>query len=163
MVTVLPLKFYPDPVLKVKCTPVTTFDASLTSFIDDMIQTMYEEEGIGLAAPQVGDTRRICVVDVSEDGSGVTEFINPEIIEKSGSNSIEEGCLSIPEYREFVDRSAKVKVKAQKKDGAQFEVEAEGLLAICLQHEIDHLDGILFVDRLSRLKKELFIKWLQKK
>ncbi len=159
----LPLKFYPDPILKTKCAPVTTFDTALATLVEDMIHTMYEEEGIGLAGPQVGITTRICVVDVSEDGQGVTEFINPEIVAKSGNTSIEEGCLSIPGYREFVDRKEKIKVKAQKRDGSPFEVEAEGILAICLQHEIDHLDGVLFVDRLSRLKKELFLKWLQKK
>jgi peptide deformylase len=162
-VALLPLKFYPDPILKTKCEPVTTFDASLTTLVEDMIHTMYEEEGIGLAAPQIGNTTRVCVVDVSEDGQGVMEFINPEIVAKSGNTAIEEGCLSIPGYREFVDRKEKIKVKAQKRDGTPFEIEAEGILSICLQHEIDHLDGILFVDRLSRLKKELFIKWLQKK
>lgn len=158
----LPIVFYPDPILKKQTAPVSSFDAALGRFLDDMKETMYAERGIGLAAPQVGSLQRVTVIDVSDDGDSPIELINPQIVSRSGKTSSEEGCLSIPEYREHVERSKSVVVRANDRTGAQFELEADELLAICLQHEIDHLDGVLFVDRLSRLKRDYFLKWFKK-
>lgn len=160
--TILPIRCYPDPILRTKTTIVEDFNRSLHTLLDNMAHTMYQAEGIGLAAPQVGEIRRVCVVDVSREGLELQEFINPQIIAREGSASGEEGCLSIPEYRDKVDRSAKIVVKAQDRKGQFFELEASNLLAVCLQHEIDHLDGILFIDHLSRLKRELFKRWALK-
>ena len=158
----LNLRFYPDPVLKQKTDLVTEFNSKLDKFLNDMADTMYAEKGVGLAAPQVGSLQRITVIDVSEERNDLKFFINPEIIKKQGKSSGEEGCLSIPGYRDVVERGDIITVRAQDKDGNPFELEASGLLAVCLQHEIDHLDGILFTDRLSRLKRELFKKWYKK-
>lgn len=159
----LPLKIYPDKILRENCEPVIDFDEQLGKFLDDMAETMYAENGIGLAAPQVGVTRRIAVIDVSSDRGELLELINPEIVESSGTVSSEEGCLSIPEYRETVKRHATVRVRAKNRAGEEFEIDAEDLLAICLQHELDHLDGVLFVDHLSRLKREMFKRWYRKR
>ncbi len=152
----LPIHTYPDPVLKQTAERVTIFDDKLAKLLEDMAETMYKSDGVGLAANQVGILKRVVVVDVSRTGTEKLFLINPEIIEKSGSVSSEEGCLSVPEYRDTLKRSENIKVKAQNLKGQPFELEAEGILAICLQHELDHLDGVLFVDRLSRLKRELF-------
>lgn len=153
---------YPDPVLKTVSAEVENFDAALHSLLDDMAETMYAASGVGLAAPQVGVLKRITVVDVSREENELREFINPRIIEKTGQTSSEEGCLSIPDYRDVVNRNAELVVQAQDRHGKSFEVKADGLLAICLQHEIDHLDGVLFIDRLSYLKRSMFKNWFKK-
>lgn len=153
---ILEIKKYPDPVLKERSLEVESFDADLGKLLDNMFETMYSANGVGLAAPQVGILLRIAVVDVSRDGTEPQEFINPQIIAQTGKTKSDEGCLSIPEYRDTVSRAAVVTVKAQDRTGKFFEVNAEDLFSMCLQHEIDHLDGILFIDRLSRLKRELF-------
>lgn len=158
----LPIKKYPEKVLKEKAKPITEFNSKLKKLSEDMIETMYKEIGCGLAANQVGVLDRIFVLDVSEKGDEPIVFINPEIIEKQGKVKSDEGCLSIPGFREIIERSEKVKVKAQDVAGNFFEVEAEGLMSRAIQHELDHLDGVLFVDRLSHLKKQLFKKWLEK-
>ena len=159
---VLPIKIYPDPILRDPGAVVSDFNLDLRKFLDSMADTMYHAEGIGLAAPQVGVSRRVAVVDVSQESQERIDLVNPKIISKSGSVPSEEGCLSIPKYRETVKRSEKIVVQAQDGAGKEFELQAEGLLAICLQHEIDHLDGVLFIDHLSRLKRELFKRWLKK-
>lgn len=153
---------YPDPVLREKCEKVTEFDDDLHALVEDMKETMYKDIGIGLAAPQVSVKKRVVVIDTSEEGNQPIALINPEIIEKSGEVRSDEGCLSIPGFRDSVKRSRKVRIKAQDEHGKEFETEAEELLACCLQHEIDHLDGILFIDHLSRIKKEMFRRWLKK-
>jgi len=132
--------------LRVKANPITKFDTHLGLILRDMAETMYEAEGIGLAAPQVGIARRMIVVDV---GEGLMEFINPEIIASSGECGMGEGCLSVPGRRGYVIRPEKVTVTAQDQKGKHFTVEADGLLARCIQHEIDHLDGILYVDKME--------------
>ncbi|MCB0336929.1 MAG: peptide deformylase [Bdellovibrionales bacterium] len=158
----LPIVKYPDTRLYEICEEVTEFDQNLGRLLDDMVDTMYHANGVGLAAPQIGVLKRITVIDVSEDGSGLTEFVNPVITKSIGNTSSEEGCLSIPDYRDSLKRNTQVTVEAQNRNGEKFSVEADELFAICLQHEIDHLDGILFVDKLSRLKKNLFKSWYKK-
>jgi peptide deformylase len=154
---------YPDPRLRTKAAPVERVDAALVQVIADMLETMYAAPGIGLAATQVDFHRRVVVVDVSEDKSTPLVFINPEIIERSGSLEIEEGCLSVPGVFDTpTARSEKVRVRALGRDGKPFELEADGLLAICIQHELDHLDGKLFVDYLSELKRTRIRKKLEK-
>lgn len=159
---ILEIKKYPDPILKKKTELVKTFDDQLGKLLDSMAETMYSANGIGLAAPQVGSLSRIAVIDVSRSGDSLQEFINPVIVKQSGKTKSEEGCLSIPDFRDSVQRSVLVTVTAQDRHGNDFSVDADDLLAICLQHEIDHLEGILFTDRLSRLKRELFKRWFQK-
>lgn len=161
--SLLDIRIFPDPVLKQPAAEVTDVDATVRRLLTDMVDTMYAANGVGLAAPQVGISRRIAVVDVSEEGNKPMHFVNPEIIAREGETSSEEGCLSIPDYRDTISRNSKVTVRAIDINGNPFELHADGLLAICLQHEIDHLDGILFVDRLSRLKREMFKKWFQKR
>jgi peptide deformylase len=146
----------------VKCDEVEDFDDQLAKFLDNMVTSMYQENGIGLAAPQVGVRQRITVIDVSPESDCPIELINPVITHSEGTTSSEEGCLSIPEFRETVKRKERVVVEAVDRLGSPFTLEADGLLAICLQHEIDHLDGVLFVDHLSRLKRELFKRWYKK-
>jgi len=154
---------YPDPRLRTKAAPVERVDAGLVQVIADMFETMYAAPGIGLAATQVDCHRRVVVVDVSEDKSKPLVFINPEIIERSGSLEIEEGCLSVPGVFDTpTARSEKIRVRALGRDGKPFELEADGLLAICIQHELDHLDGKLFVDYLSELKRTRIRKKLEK-
>lgn len=153
---------YPAPVLHQQAKEVSVFDEGLRTFLDDMAQTMYHNQGIGLAANQVGVLKRVIVVDVSPDASARMDLVNPVILERSGSFSYEEGCLSVPEYRDTVSRSRRIVVQAQDVYGTFFQFGAEELLAVCIQHEIDHLDGKLFVDRLSRLKRELFRRWFKK-
>lgn len=134
-----------DDVLRKICRTQLNFDSKLATILDDMAETMYEAEGVGLAAPQVGILRRFCVIDV---GDGLLELINPVITEKSGSQSGEEGCLSIPNRYETVERPLKVTVRAQDRNGKNFTITAEGFKARALCHEIDHLDGILYIDRI---------------
>ena len=155
---------YPEPVLKLKAAPVTVFDAELRRLAADMLDTMYAAPGVGLAAPQVGISRRLIVLDCSpkEGDRNPLVAVNPEIVGAEGECCEEEGCLSVPEYYAKVPRREKVRVRFQDLDGTPREIEADGLWAICLQHEIDHLDGILFVDRLSPLKRGLFRKKYQK-
>ena len=162
MASLLEICLYPDSVLREKCEEVTSIDADILKLLDDMAETMYDAPGIGLAAPQIGVTKRITVIDVSEEGNELIELINPVIKEASGKIDSEEGCLSIPDYRDTIKRNETVKVEALNRDGELFEIEADGILSRCLQHEIDHLDGVLFVDKLSRLKRELFKKKYKK-
>ena len=155
---------YPDPVLAKRGAPVTVFDAKLKTLVDEMFESMYVAQGIGLAAPQIGLSQRLTVIDVSfkKNPEEKIVLINPEIIEREGEQYEEEGCLSLPEIREKVKRAAKVKVRAQDVNGEWYEVEGEELLARAFQHEIDHLDGVLFIDRLSRLKKDLTVRKIKK-
>jgi peptide deformylase len=155
---------WPDPVLARPGKPVTVFDAMLKQLVDEMFESMYAAQGIGLAAPQISISQRLTVIDVSfkKNPEEKLVLINPEIIEREGKQFEEEGCLSLPEIREKVHRAAKVKVRAQDVNGDWFEVEGEELLARAMQHEIDHLDGILFIDRLSRLKRDLVIRKIKK-
>jgi peptide deformylase len=155
---------YPDPVLARKGAPVTVFDAALRKLVAEMFESMYAAQGIGLAAPQISISQRITVIDVSfkKNPEEKLVLINPEVVSKEGKQVEEEGCLSLPDIREKVQRAAKVKVKAQNEHGEWFEVDGEELLARALQHEIDHLDGVLFIDRISRLKRELVLRKIKK-
>jgi len=149
----LPILHYPDPRLHKKAAKVTTVDAGIRQLAADMAETMYAAPGIGLAATQVDQHIRLIVIDVSEDKSGLMTFINPELLETSGECEGEEGCLSVPGIYETVRRFDHVKVRALGLDGKPFELEADGLLAVCIQHEMDHLEGKVFVEYLSRLKQ----------
>ncbi|MBS1821800.1 MAG: peptide deformylase [Acidobacteria bacterium] len=155
---------YPDPVLAKRGEPVTVFDDKLKTLVEEMFESMYAAQGIGLAAPQIGLSQRLTVIDVSfkKNPEEKIVLINPEIVEREGEQYEEEGCLSLPDIRDKVKRAAKVKVRAQNTDGEWFEIEGEELLSRAFQHEIDHLDGILFIDRLSRLKKDLTVRKIKK-
>ena len=155
---------WPNPVLSKPGEKVTVFDAKLKKLTEEMFDSMYAAQGIGLAAPQIAISKRITVIDVSfkKNPADRIVLINPEIGSREGKQVEEEGCLSLPEIREKVSRAAKVKVKAQDVTGEWFEVEGEELLARAIQHEIDHLDGVLFIDRLSRLKRDLVIRKMKK-
>jgi len=155
---------YPDPVLERPTEPVTEFNDELRKFVDDMFESMYAAKGIGLAAPQVGVSKRLTVIDLSfkERPEEKIVLINPEIVLREGKQYEEEGCLSLPEIREKVSRAAKVKVRAQDLDGNWFELEGAELLARAFQHEIDHLDGILFFRRVSALKRDLILRKIRK-
>ena len=156
--TIRPIHVIPDGVLREKAQPVTAFDADLKRLVEDMFETMYAAPGIGLAAPQVGVMQRVFVVDVSprEDMKEPLAFINPEITWASDETSVyEEGCLSIPEYYEEVERPARVRMRFQDVEGKSCEIEADGVLATCAQHELDHLNGVLFIDHISKLKREM--------
>ena len=155
------IRKFPDPVLRNKTAPVEKIDSSLDRLIEDMVETMHAAPGVGLAANQVGIPLQLAVIDLSareDEGQRhpLIVIVNPEILAMEGSIMEEEGCLSIPDYAEKVKRASRVKVRAQDRSGKTFEIEAEGLLAKALQHEIDHLNGLLFVDRLSTLKKNIF-------
>jgi peptide deformylase len=161
------IRTYPDPVLRNKTARVETIDNSLGRLIEDMIATMHAAPGVGLAANQVGIALQLAVIDLSsreneEQRHPLIVIINPEILSMEGSITEEEGCLSIPDYSEKVKRAARVKVRAQDRKGKVFEIEAEGLLAKALQHEIDHLNGLLFIDHLSPLKKNIFKRRFKK-
>ncbi len=160
----LEIKKYPSRVLKQKSLPVERIDEELQTLIDDMTETMYAAPGVGLAAPQVGVSKRLAVIDVStrDEEMPLLVLINPEVVGKDGTVEFEEGCLSIPEFTSKVTRAEKVKVHALDREGKHMEIEAGGLLAIALQHEIDHLDGTLFIDRISPIKREFFKKRLKK-
>jgi peptide deformylase len=155
---------YPDAVLTKPAETVNVFDAETAQLVDEMFDSMYAAQGIGLAAPQIGISKRITVIDVSfkERPEDKIALINPVILDKNGKQVEEEGCLSLPEIREKVSRAAWVKVRAQNVKGETFEVEGEELLARALQHEIDHLNGILFIDHLSRLKRDLVQRRIRK-
>ncbi|MDC9831983.1 peptide deformylase [Rhizobium binxianense] len=159
--TIKPLIILPDPLLRQLSKPIERVDADLQRLADDMLETMYDAPGIGLAAIQIGVPRRMLVIDVSREGEEKQPqvFINPEIVTSSDERSVyEEGCLSIPDYYAEVERPAVVSVKYLDRSGKEQTVEADGLLATCLQHEIDHLNGVLFIDHISRLKREMVIK-----
>jgi len=153
---------YPDPRLRTRAQRVTQFDAELGTLIDDMFETMYAAPGIGLAATQVDFHKRLIVMDVSENHDQPLVFINPEILSREGEEVSEEGCLSVPEFWEEVERPAKIKAEYLDRDGKAQTLEAEGLLATCLQHEMDHLEGVLFIDHLSKLKRSIVLRKLQK-
>lgn len=153
---------YPDPRLRTRAVPVTRFDAALGQLVDDMFETMYAAPGIGLAATQVDVHQQLIVIDVSKDKTEPLVFINPEIIARDGVEVTEEGCLSVPGIYEEVERADRVIVRAFDRDGARFERELDGIAAVCLQHEMDHLAGKLFVDYLSDLKRERIRKKLDK-
>ena len=155
----------PDPRLKKKSKPVASVDAEVRQLMDDMLETMYAAPGIGLAAPQVGELRRVIVLDIDREDvkTGPLFMANPEVIEASDEDATyEEGCLSLPEHYSDVVRPAKVKVRYLDRDGKQQEMACEGLLSTCVQHEIDHLDGILFVDHISALKRNMILRKLLK-
>lgn len=149
----LPILRYPDPRLHTRATQVAEVNDEIRQLVSDMAETMYEAPGIGLAATQVNVHKRVVVIDVSEDKSGLLALINPEIIARSGEQVCEEGCLSVPGIYDKVTRAEKVRVRALNPKGETFEFDAEGLLAVCVQHELDHLDGKVFVEYLSLLKQ----------
>jgi len=153
---------YPDERLHIVAKPVEIFDDRLQTLIDDMAETMYEAPGIGLAATQVNQHIRMLLIDLSETKDQLQVFINPEIIEMDGQTTCEEGCLSVPGIYETVDRAERLTVRAQDRHGQFFEIKADGLLAICLQHEMDHLNGRVFVEKLSRLKLNRIVQRLKK-
>ena len=158
----LPILEFPDPRLRTVAKPVEQVDDAVRRLIDDMFETMYDAPGIGLAATQVDVHLRLLVLDVSEDKSRPLVFINPEILSSEGSQVYQEGCLSVPNIYADVTRADRVHVRALDRDGKSFEVEADGLLAVCIQHEMDHLAGKVFVDYLSPLKREQVRKKLAK-
>jgi peptide deformylase len=161
-VAILGILHYPDPRLRNKALPVSEVTDATRQLVDDMLETMYDAPGIGLAAPQVNVSQRIIVVDISENKDSPHCFINPEILSRDGEEEMEEGCLSVPNTYEMVTRAEKVLVKALDRDGNEFEMFLDGLLSVCVQHEIDHLDGKLFVDYLSPLKRQRIRKKLDK-
>lgn len=159
--TIKPLIILPDPLLRQQSKPVETVDSEIKRLADDMLETMYDAPGIGLAAIQIGVPRRMLVIDLSRDDeeNKPQVFINPEILKVSDDvSTYEEGCLSIPDYYAEVERPASLTVGYVDRDGKQQTIEADGLLATCLQHEIDHLNGVLFIDHISRLKRDMVIK-----
>ena len=159
--TIKPLIILPDPLLRQVSAPIERVDADLGRLADDMLETMYDAPGIGLAAIQIGVPRRMLVIDLAKDGEEKQPqvFINPEILSSSESRSVyEEGCLSIPEYYAEVERPAEVELKYLDREGKERHLKADGLLATCLQHEIDHLNGVLFIDHISRLKREMVVR-----
>jgi peptide deformylase len=162
---ILPILTFPHPLLAQKAKPVAVVDDTIRKLIDDMAETMYAAPGIGIAAPQVGKLLRIVVIDVDytdeKKKSNLRAYINPQILKKEGSIAWDEGCLSVPGITEEVKRSGKILVKYLDRDGHPQEIEATGLLAVCLQHEIDHLEGTLFIDHLSRLKRKLSLRDLK--
>lgn len=158
---------YPDPILAKKAEPIAKVTPEIRQLAKDMAEAMYEKRGVGLAAPQVGECCRLIAVDISgpDERTDLMFLVNPVVVSREGSVEDEEGCLSVSNFRAKVKRSEKVVVKAQDMDGKDVEINADGLLAICLQHEIDHLDGVLFIDHVSRLKRALYDnkvkKWLK--
>ncbi len=158
----LTILHYPDERLRTVAKPVEQIDDKLRAFINDMFETMYEAPGIGLAATQVNFHQRLVVIDVSEEKNQPLVLINPEIVEKQGIEQTDEGCLSVPGIYEPVERAEWIKVRALDRNGEAFEMETDGLLAVCIQHELDHLEGKLFVDYLSVLKRQRIKKKLEK-
>jgi peptide deformylase len=159
---ILDILHFPDPRLRNKAKPVAQVDDSIRRLIDDMLETMYEAPGIGLAATQVNVAKRVIVIDISDEKNQPLCLVNPEILEKDGEEQMEEGCLSVPGIYELVKRANQIRLRALDRDGNTFEMEAEGLLAVCIQHELDHLEGKLFVDYLSSLKRQRIRKKLEK-
>ncbi len=158
----LPILHHPDPRLRRIAQPVAVVDATLRQLIQDMFETMYAAPGIGLAATQVNDRRRVVVIDISEEHNDPLALINPEVIAREGEEEMEEGCLSVPGIYDKVQRAERVRVRALNLEGEAIELDVDGLLAVCIQHEIDHLDGKLFVDYLSKLKQTRIVKKLEK-
>ncbi len=152
------VRYLGDPVLREMCREVATVDEEIRSLVDDLIDTMYEQDGIGLAAPQIGIPLRVFVYDVRDEDIDSGVLVNPRIVDATGTQREVEGCLSIPGLEEVVERMGRVVVEGLDRDGAQVRVEAEGLLSRCLQHEQDHLDGVLFIDRVSPLKRRMLLK-----
>lgn len=159
---ILDILNFPDPRLRNKAKPVKEVDSKIRKLVDDMFETMYEAPGIGLAAIQVNVPLRVITIDITEEREEPLVLINPEILQKDGSEEMKEGCLSVPGYFENVKRAEKIRFKALDRDGNSYEMDADGLLAVCVQHEIDHLDGKLFVDYLSSLKRQRIRKKLEK-
>ena len=159
---ILDILRFPDPRLHNKAQRIEQVDDSLRRLADDMLETMYQAPGVGLAATQVNVAKRLTVIDISEDKNRPLVLINPEIIECDGKEETEEGCLSVPGIFEKVTRAERIRITALDRDGNAFELSADGLLAVCIQHEIDHLDGKLFVDYLSSLKRQRIRKKLEK-
>lgn len=159
---ILKIVYLPDPCLRQIAKPIDTFDDALQTLIEDMFETMYDARGVGLAAPQVGVSRRLSVIDVEGDKRDQLVIINPEIIKAEGEEEYQEGCLSVPGSYDKVIRAKKVTVKALDRHGKPFELSADGLLGECLQHEIDHLNGKLYIDLLSPLKRSLARRKLEK-
>lgn len=159
---ILNILHFPDDRLRTIAKPVTTVTKKHQMLVNDMLETMYDAPGIGLAATQVNFHERILVIDISEEKNDPVVLINPEIMEKNGEQEFDEGCLSVPGIYETVYRAESVRISALNKEGESFEMQASGLLAVCIQHEIDHLDGKLFVDYLSQLKKQRIRKKLEK-
>jgi peptide deformylase len=153
---------YPDPRLRIRAATVEIFDESLATLARDMLETMYAAPGIGLAATQVDKHQRLIVIDVSENKDDPLTLINPELLAKDGSEEMDEGCLSVPDIYETVERAERIRIRAAKLNGTSFEMDADGLLAVCIQHEMDHLEGKLFVDYLSLLKRSRIKKRLEK-
>lgn len=159
---------YPDPFLKTIASPVTSFDKELETLVENMIETMYDHRGIGLAATQVGSDKKLFIMDIDfhpddpESSKNPLVIINPELSSPSGEVNYEEGCLSVPELRAVVHRPSHIKLSYQALDQSQHTIEAEGLLAICIQHEFDHLEGKLFIDRLPKMNRKIFLKKLKK-
>lgn len=165
VMTVRPLIILPDPVLRQVSKPIERVDEGIRKFAGDLLETMYDAPGIGLAGIQVGEPLRMLVIDLAKEGEPKAPqiFINPEILAQSDERSAyEEGCLSIPDYYAEVERPARVRVKYVDLDGKEREVEAEGLLATCLQHEVDHLNGVLFIDHISKLKRDMVVRKFRK-
>ncbi len=158
----LEILHFPDPRLRRRAEAVPVVDDDVRRLIDDLLETMYDAPGIGLSAPQVNVAKRVITIDVSKDRNAPLCLVNPKIRTASGETETEEGCLSLPGVYELVKRPEKVRVSALDRDGRSREIEAEGLLAVCIQHEIDHLDGRLFVDYLSRLKRQRIRKKAEK-
>jgi peptide deformylase len=159
---ILDILHFPDPRLRNQAKPVAEVDASVRKLVDDMFETMYKAPGIGLAAIQVNVPLRVVTIDISEERDQPLALINPEILARDGAEEMNEGCLSVPGIYEKVKRANHIRFRALDRDGEPFEQEAEGLLAVCVQHEIDHLDGKLFVDYLSSLKRQRIRKKLEK-
>ncbi|HEC18024.1 MAG TPA: peptide deformylase [Gammaproteobacteria bacterium] len=160
--SILNILHFPDPRLRQKAAPVVEVDEEIRTLVDDMFETMYAAPGIGLAAVQVNVLKRVIVIDISEDKSQPQCFINPEIIERSGEEKMEEGCLSVPGIYEPVSRARDITVGYLDRDGKPQELSVDGLLAVCIQHEMDHLEGKLFVDYLSELKRKRIRKKMEK-
>ena len=160
--SLLNILHFPDERLRTIAKPVEAVDDRIRGIIDDMFETMYAAPGIGLAATQVNIHERLLVIDISEEKNQPLVFINPEITNRAGEQEMDEGCLSVPGYYETVRRADSIHVRALDRDGKPFEIDAEGLLAVCIQHEIDHLDGKLFVDYLSSLKRQRIKKKIEK-
>ena len=159
---ILDILHFPDSRLRNAAKPVAVVDDGVRRLIDNMFETMYDAPGIGLAAIQVNDPRRVVVIDISEQHDQPLALVNPEILEKHGDEEMDEGCLSVPGVYETVRRAERIRVRALDREGQSFEMDADGLLAVCIQHEIDHLDGKLFVDYLSNLKRQRIRKKLEK-
>lgn len=159
---ILNILHFPDPRLRNKALPVESVDDEIRQLAHDMLETMYEAPGIGLAATQVNILKRVIVIDISDDNSDPLILVNPELLKTEGEREFQEGCLSVPEAYELVTRADTIRFKALDLDGKPFEMDAEGLLATCVQHEIDHLDGKLFVDYLTNLKRDRIRKKLEK-